>query len=244
MSDASRGILSERLEPAVIGELLGLLAHDLRNPLSALHSNLGFLKSIVSSGEQDLAEAIDDSVVSCEGLAHIIDNIDLVGRAFRGHAHGGPQGAEIQPLIESVVTASEHMAQSHGVKVELGELPPGIVAAKGGRDPLERAIANLLRNSVQHSPANGTVHVSGRLASKSFVVTISDSGARLPPGEEAPFTAAGQVQAKSAPTGRYSRGLGLYCAGLAAAAGHAVVRAIEPPPGARNAFELAIETMR
>jgi len=236
--------LSERLEPAVLGELLGLLAHDLRNPLSALHSNLGFLKSVVASGEKDLLEAIDDSVVSCEGLAHIIDNIDLVGRAFRDHAHLGPVGAEIQPLIENVVTASANMAQSHGVHVELAELPGGTAAARGARDPLERAITNLLRNSVQHSPPNGTVRVSGRREPKSFVVTITDSGARLPAGDDVPFTAAGQVQAKSAPTGRYSRGLGLYCAALAAAAGHAVVRSIEPTAGAKNAFELSIETAR
>jgi signal transduction histidine kinase len=200
------------------------------------------LKSVVSSGEQDLLEAIDDSVVSCEGLAHIIDNIDLVGRNFRNQAHLGPGGAEIRPLIEEVVAASAHMAQSHGVRVELEQLPDGVMVAKGGRDVLERAVTNLLRNSVQHSPSNGTVRVSGRVDVNRFVVRFSDSGTRLPASDDTAFTAAGQVQAKSVPKGRYSRGLGLYCAGLAAAAGHATVRTIEPPPGATNAFELVIET--
>ena len=234
--------MSERLEPAVLGELLGLLAHDLRNPLSALHSNLGFLKSVLPSGDQDVIEAVDDSVVSCEGLAHIIDNIDLIGRAFRDRTDDRSPGAEIVPLIGEVVAASARMAESHGVRIELEPLPHENPLSRGSRDALERALSNLLRNSVQHSPSNAAVKVSGRRDQKSFVVTIADSGTRLPSSTGAlAFTAVGQVQAKSVPNGRYSRGLGLYCAGLAAAAGRAEVRIAAPPAGMTNAFELAIE---
>jgi signal transduction histidine kinase len=234
--------LSERLEPAVIGELLGLLAHDLRNPLSALHSNLGFLKAVMTSTDQDVLEAVDDSVVSCEGLAHIIDNIDLIGRSFRDRADDRGPGAEILPLVADVVTASGHMAQSHGVRIEVARMPEGKPLSRGTRDALERALANLLRNSVQHSPPNGTVKVAGRSEADRFVVIIADSGTRLPSdiGDRA-FTATGQVHAKSVPNGRYSRGLGLYCAGLAAAAARASVRSVEPPTGMNNAFEIAIE---
>jgi signal transduction histidine kinase len=238
--------LAERLEPAVIGELLGLLAHDLRNPLSALHSNLGFLKTVMTSTDHDVLEAVDDSMVSCEGLAHIIDNIDLIGRSFRDGVDERPgSGTEVVALIGEVVTASAQMAQSHGVRVDVEPLPEGRPVSRGTREPLERALANLLRNSVQHSPANATVRVSGRSAPDVFVVTIADSGTRLPVdiGDHA-FTAAGQVHAKSIPNGRYSRGLGLYCAGLAALAGRATVRSVDPPAGTSNAFELVIELQR
>lgn len=234
--------MSERLEQAVIGELLGLLAHDLRNPLSALHSNLGFLKAVLTTTDQDVLEAVDDGVVSCEGLAHIIDNIDLVGRAFRDRSEERGPGTDIVPLIGEVVSASAHMAQSHGVRIDLEPLPEGKTLSRGTKESLERAFANLLRNSVQHSPTNGAVRVSGRHDGGVFVVSIADSGTRLPSdGSGQAFTAAGQVRAKSIPNGRYSRGLGLYCAGLAAIAGRASVRSVEPPPGMNNAFELAIE---
>jgi signal transduction histidine kinase len=238
--------LVERLEPAVIGELLGLLAHDLRNPLSALHSNLGFLKTVLTSTDRDVLGAVDDSVVSCEGLAHIIDNIDLIGRSFRdGTDDRVGAGAEVVSLIGDVVSASAEMAQSHGVRVDVEPLPAGKSLSRGTREPLERALANLVRNSVQHSPPNGTVKVSGRCVPDVFIVTVADRGTRLPAdiGDDA-FTAVGQVQAKSIPNGRYSRGLGLYCAGLAALAGRASVRSVEPPEGMNNAFELAIELER
>lgn len=236
--------MSERLEPPVIGELLGLLAHDLRNPLSALHSNLGFLKSVLTSTDKDVLEAVEDSVVSCEGLAHIIDNMDLVGRSFRGRPDVESSGADVVRLVQEVVEASSHMAKSHGVALELAPLSAGPLLSRGGRDLLERALANLLRNSVQHSPPGATVKISGRRDPGGFAVLIADSGSRLSSEGVSPFTAAGQVQAKSVPHGRYSRGLGLYCAGLAAAVAHCTLRMAEPPTGMNNAFEIVIELRR
>jgi len=53
------------------------------------------------------------------------------------------------------------------------------------------------------------------------------------------FTPQGQIGAKSAPAGRYSRGLGLLSAALAAAAAKATVRVVPAPRGSGNAFELA-----
>ena len=48
------------------------------------------------------------------------------------------------------------------------------------------------------------------------------------------MSAKGQVGA------RYSRGIGLYAARLAAEASGAEVRAVAPPSGSGNAFELSI----
>src|SRR6186713_225154 len=68
------GTSGETIESQLIGELLGLLAHDLRNPLSALHSNLGYLDTVLSSHDDEAREAVEDGVVSCDGLSHVIDN--------------------------------------------------------------------------------------------------------------------------------------------------------------------------
>jgi K+-sensing histidine kinase KdpD len=131
------------------------------------------------------------------------------------------------------------------VRIDVDPLPEEKILSRGTRESLERAMANLLRNSVQHSPTNGAVKVSGRRDPGVFVMTIADSGTRLPTDASGQaFTAVGQVRAKSIPNGRYSRGLGLYCAGLAALAARASVRSAEPPAGTTNAFELAIELQR
>jgi signal transduction histidine kinase len=231
----------EPFDPAVFGELLGLLAHDLRNPLSALHSNLGFLGSVVSESDADAREAVADGLVSCDGLAHIIDNIDLVGQTMR--AGDRPEGVpfDVGALVTDVVSAARSMAQSHNVEIDLAAPPAERVTAHGARDLVARALANLLRNSIQHSPSGATVRVSFDADSKQVVVRVEDRGTALSGAvRTSAFTAMGQVGSKSVPHGRYSRGLGLYCAALAAAAARAAVRAVEPPQGQGNAFELVL----
>jgi signal transduction histidine kinase len=225
------------LDSVTFGELLGLLAHDLRNPLSALHSNLGFLTSIVRD-DSDAVEAVSDGLVSCEGLAHIIDNIDLLGQAMRGAHYGERARVDVGMLIAEVVAAALPMAESHNVSVVVSPVSDD-AATEGSRDLLGRALANLLRNSIQHSPGGASVRISIRRDDAGLAVLLEDTGVSLPEAIRATvFTPQGQIGAKSAPAGRYSRGLGLLSASLAAQAARATVHVVPAPRGSGNAFEL------
>ncbi|MBM4364480.1 MAG: HAMP domain-containing histidine kinase, partial [Deltaproteobacteria bacterium] len=102
-----------------MGELLALVAHDLRNPLSALHSNLGFLRSVLDDADPDAREAIDDGLVSCDGLAQIIDNLDLLAGALRepGRVPEAGSFVDVGALLDEVVHVTRAMAGSHGVEL-------------------------------------------------------------------------------------------------------------------------------
>jgi signal transduction histidine kinase len=238
----------ERLDSSVLGELLGLLAHDLRNPLSALHSNLGFLRSVLGGADTDSQEAVDDGLVSCDGLAHIIDNIDLLGQALQHTEVRHERSAvDIATVIEDVGAAVRSMGQSHGVQIVTS---PPLAAGNYGdtnRELLFRALGNLVRNSIQHSSPGASVWVSATATPEQISIVVTDCGSSLGGLEGSVFTALGQLASKSVPHGRYSRGLGLYSAGIAAAAAGATVRVIaaQAPAGAAfqgpgNAFELVV----
>jgi signal transduction histidine kinase len=166
-------LVTSNIDSKMVGELLALVAHDLRNPLSALHSNLGFLKSIASNDDPDAAEAIEDGVVSCDGLSHIIDNLDLFGHALRGISAEGVC-PDLTQVARTVVARSERAAASHGLTIQWTEPDFARVAVTGGHDLLERAIANLVRNAIQHAPAGSAVRVSLRLSPSNAIVAIED----------------------------------------------------------------------
>ncbi len=73
---------TDRLESELVGGLLGLIVHDLRNPLSALHSNASFLQTARDTTGEDAKEALEDVSASCEALGHIIDNVELLSLAL------------------------------------------------------------------------------------------------------------------------------------------------------------------
>ncbi len=231
----------DRLEPGLIGDLLGLIAHDLRNPLSALHSNVSFLDSVFVDADEDTREALADAIVSCDGLLHIIDNLDLLAHVLRG-AQLMPSGPV--PLASVVAEAASRVAgaaTSHGVELVVD---PGLESlatrVQAHRDMLGRALGNLLHNAIQHGGAAAPVRVSACEEDGRAYVRVVDGGTPLAEElRESGFSAVGQLSSKGLGAGRYGRGIGLYSARVAAHAASATVRWFQPDSGG-NGFELSL----
>jgi signal transduction histidine kinase len=230
----------ERLATHLIGELIGLLAHDLRNPLSALHSNLGYLEAVLPSDEGDAREAVEDGVVSCDGLSHVIDNVDLLGQILRGGMSVSRGASSVAALVAAAVERCQPAARSHGLKLELDPKSRQLHATVDvGRDLALKALMNLIRNGIQHAPPSTTVHVSAAIEGKNVCVYVKDGGTPLTDDlVESAFTAEGQVAGKARSNSRYSRGMGLYCARVAARLCGAEVRVVPSPKG--NTFQLSL----
>lgn len=232
--------MKETLDSNVIAGLLGLLAHDLRNPLSALQSNVNYVGGAAAGADPDVREAIDDAVLSCESLGHVVENMELLAHGISDTQPRPPEPVELVPVVEEVVALHQGQASSHGARLALRPSPARSVRALAHRDPLRRALGNLLRNAIQYCP-NGTVTVSLNDEGDRVGVVVADTGPGLDPSLcELAFAAAGQLTVKSAPGGRYGRGLGLYCARVAATLAGATVDPVEPPAGCNHAMALRV----
>jgi signal transduction histidine kinase len=245
--DPGKGPQLEDVAPRLIGELLGLLAHDLRNPLSALHSNLGYLDAVLAARDEEVREAIEDGIVSCDGLSHVIDNVDLFGQALRGSGETSSHGSAtpVTALIAAAVESCQAAARSHGLVLQLDASARQVHASvEAGRELATRALSNLIRNSIQHAPPASTVSVSAAIDGAWVKVQVRDSGAAFPDSNRKhAFTAEGQVAAK-ARSGRYSRGMGLYCAELAAVLCGAQIDVLSSSEVDGNVFELSLRRTR
>lgn len=211
---------------STVGQLLALLAHDLRNPLSAIHSNIGFLAAILEGRDDEVSDALTDGLISCDGLSHIIDNIDLLGHVLREASSPPRAPFEVCGLVADVVSRCGSVAQSHRITLQYAPsvAESDLPAVYGARDIIGKALGNLIRNCVQHSAPGQTVVVRTERTANGVRVCVEDRGTPIPEAEqEHLFTAEGQVRAKSSADGRYSRGLGLYAARLAAELGGAGV---------------------
>ena len=233
--------VSGPLAPEVLGQLIGLLAHDLRNPLSALHSNVGFLESVIETADEDVLEALRDARVSCDGLMYVIDNMELIGRSLTAPSSLPTTRMGLMPVLQEVVGRHRALAKSHGVTLELEEVHPSIRVV-AHKDMLVRATGNLVRNGIQHGLPGGAVKIRVRIdADDSCLICVEDSGTPLSPElTDRAFDAEAQLDLKSAAGGRYSRGLGLYAARLAAEAIGAEVRTGTSSSGSGSSLELRI----
>lgn len=231
----------DHLESDLTGGLLALIVHDLRNPLSALHSNASFLQSARDASSPDVKEALEDVSASCEALGHIIDNVELLALALRGERRFEQNSFTVRDLIGDALSRSRSLATSYSVRVEFVSTPDADLKLSANREMLGRALGNLIKNGIQHAQDGIPVRVSARTVGDHVVLSVEDGGSPVSPEFiEKAFSPEGQVSAKGLVGARYSRGIGLYAARLAADAAGAQVRAVPPPKGPGNAFELSI----
>lgn len=195
-------------------ELMAILAHDMRNPLSALLTNIHFVQSVAKGSTLDVDEALSDSVLSCMLLGQVIGNLEVLGRSFGG--------ARLAATLISTRDAAGHAIARSAQQATLAGIGLGLAGGEETTvhvDPVffGRALDNVLANALQYSPAKGKIALELISKDGHGGVAVMDSGPIVPPEfREAVLTEGGQAEAKKRYEARYGRGLGLYCAGQAA----------------------------
>jgi signal transduction histidine kinase len=214
-------------ERGEIAEVLVLLAHDLKNPLAAILTNLGFVRGFVGELEgggevDDAREAVSDAALACEALQRFVGNLELVARDLGAKTRDAsrPSGEELPPLdlaaiADEVLDRQRASAESRNLSLFLS----GGGWARGDRDLAVRAVDNLVANALQHAPARTRISVEVSTTDEEALITVIDQGLAVPERmREDAVTRSGQSRAKGVPEARYGRGLGLFAAAIAARA--------------------------
>lgn len=229
--------------PQELGALLRLLAHDLRNPLSAIDSNLSFLEGELTTLSESAGEAFDDMKLSCDGVSRIVESVELLGRFLQGKVSEEFGSVPIGAVLRGAGDAMRPAALSHGVTLMLAEeAVTSTIEVVAGREMLVKALRILVHNAIQHAPQGSDVQVSLRELPEDVVIQVLDRGSALDPSlHDEAFTASGQLKAKQCRGGRYGAGLGLFCARTCAQAAGAHLRAVATTDG--NRFELSVQKL-
>jgi len=194
---------------------MSLLAHDLRNPLSAVMTNVNFVRSSMRGRAPDLEEALSDSALSCTMLGQVIGNLDILSRAFSTLPLMKQPTAARSAADEAVVRFAPQAAIC-GVRIEA---PSGPDAPVLFVEPnfFARALDNLVANALQYSPAKGKVLIECAATADRGILVILDDGPVIPADlRSLAALPEWQGQAKLRYEARYGRGLGLFCASEAA----------------------------
>jgi signal transduction histidine kinase len=204
-------------------ELMAILAHDMRNPLAALLTNIHFVQSVTRGTTPDIDEALSDSVLSCAMLGQIIGNLEVLGRAF-GSSRPTPTPVGTREAANQALARATPQATLAGTEMTIAGASSGATVLV---DPLfwGRTLDNVLANSLQYSPAKGKITIELVANDEQGGLFVTDGGPVIPPEfRERVVTAEGQAAAKRRYEARYGRGLGLYCAAQAARLAGAEIR--------------------
>jgi sigma-B regulation protein RsbU (phosphoserine phosphatase) len=225
-------------DPVLLSQLLGLLVHDLRNPLAGLKCNATLLEDgATPSGI--LEGVVEDIEVSCTMLGHLLDNAELLARELGGAPPVQLTDVSVGDVVARVVQELSAVAKSHGTTIVVASDIPHSLHVLSQRELLTRTLLNYLYNAIQHG-AVGPVRVSLRTTDSTVTISVLDRGEPISPElREVVFTAPGQVKSRGQDHGRYSRGLGLFIARSAGQRAGGSVRACVE--GGENALEIELK---
>ncbi len=200
-------------------ELMGIVAHDLKNPIGAVRGLAELVESDAVEGN-DLHEAVKQIILTSDRMLALVTNILDSNRLELGGMKFSIVEFDILPVVEATCWQYTQAAEAKKITIHfLPEIPSAIVSAD--EQAVMQIMDNLLSNAVKYSPhgknifiriTNGIVEATDKRvpqASQSIRLAVQDEGPGLSDDDKTKlFSKFARLSAR--PTGgEHSTGLGL-----------------------------------
>jgi signal transduction histidine kinase len=164
--------MAERIESLVIAHrrLCIEISHELRSPLARLRLAVGLARS--NDG------ALDRIEVEASRLHSLVDDLLNVARAEMDPGAVQREPVDIQELMTCIADDCAIECKERGCSFDLAFHRAGCV--NGDPELLRRAVENIVRNAVRHSPIGSIIDLQAVRDGSSVLISIRDRGPGVP----------------------------------------------------------------
>jgi signal transduction histidine kinase len=163
--------LSQREAVAAVGEFAASLAHEVRNPLTAIRLDL-----------ERARERIDDPARASELLGRALAEVDRLETTVSGSLRIARSGSltlstvDLRQPLQAAMAAAEPAFAARCARLEPWRAPGAPVDVRGNAGALEQLFLNLLLNAAEALPRGGSARVSVEESPGDVRVLVSDDG--------------------------------------------------------------------
>ncbi len=214
-------------------DILGVVAHDLRNPLTAISMYASLLLEMPRDADTQRGQ-LRTVLELTDQMNRLIQDLLDASRIEAGQLRVHPAPLRLPPLLADAAEMVRMAAAERGVSLRV-QAADGLPPVLADRDRVLQVLSNLLGNAVKFTPRGGDVLVLASARDRVVEVSVADTGAGIPP-EQLPhvFDRFWQGDAR-----RKGAGLGLAIArGIVEAHGGRIRAESEPGRGSTFTFTL------
>ena len=169
-----RDITREKEIDRMKTELVSMVAHELRSPLTSIS---GFSELLLDDDvTKDQAEEYASIILKeSNRLSDLINKFLDISKIEAGKSQVKKAPIQVLEIIDKVLDVNLHQAEKKNIAVSI-KSSPDLPMACGDRDMIEQVIMNLFSNAVKYSPQNAAVEIRTRELPGDILVEVVDTG--------------------------------------------------------------------
>jgi signal transduction histidine kinase len=231
--DLGRQVARAEQAIQVRDEIVAIVSHDLKNPLSLVQSATALIRKDAEGARTGvMLERIESAVSRMNRLvSDLLDAAKIEANTFPIHA----SRFAVSDLVQDALALVTPLAEERAVTVQHAETQD--LWVMGDHERLHQVLSNLLGNALKFTPSAGSIRVDACRADSQVRFAVTDTGSGIDPADQPHIF--DRYRRPGGANARAGAGLGLYIAkGIVEAHGGRIW--VESAPGHGSTFFFTI----
>lgn len=153
-------ILNEKLETLnkEKNEFIGILAHDLRNPLGAIYSLAEIYLGDGEGLDSDQKEIMQEIRLSSEKMLGLISNLLNLNAIDSGKLEGNITEVNLSTIVSRIIKENKKSANAKGISISVSK-PHYEIKFNSYKVAVEQILTNILTNAIKYTLPNKNVFI-------------------------------------------------------------------------------------
>lgn len=164
-------------------DMIAMIYHDLRSPLSNIVSSLEILDGMLLSSDDTIHSILTIANHSTGRIQRLINSLLDINRLESGHRIADQQTVDPIELIQEAIRDVAPVATGRRQKIET-KVPDALPLIWVDVDMIHRVLINLLENAIKFTPAEGRIEIGAEPDGLFLKLWISDNGPGIPASDQ------------------------------------------------------------
>lgn len=170
-------LIAERM--ATVGRVSLKVAHEVRNPISAIELNAEMLDDIVRGRPGEDMDEAAGLVRAIRDQVNALDALTEEYLAFARFPRPNFEEESVNQLVQELADFVRPVATRQGLAVRV-QIDPNVPMMEIDRGLLRQAILNLVKNGLEALSSGGEITIASHFDGEAVDTSVSDTGAGIP----------------------------------------------------------------
>ena len=173
-----RDVTKEKEIDRIKTELVSMVAHELKSPLTSIY---GFSELLLDAKLSDPQAREYAKIILTEStrLTNLVNKFLDLSRLESGRTELQMNPFDMRYLIEKIIETYKGEAEKKDIKI-ITEIPDTLPLALGDQDMVEQVLLNLFSNAVKYSPNRSKIGIEAKEENDKILVSVIDNGYGIP----------------------------------------------------------------